>query len=155
MDSLRFTLVLVIVTGLFSFCSLVRQNHPESKLAHNSPAVRRSPSSAFEVGSKSFLDGPRRMAVIELDCEDEGQKTTQISRTVQTLRVLANGCRPSALIKAEIFNRTSGQAALTFRIHSRLITTDYMQLKSGKNRLIATYRYQDGSKDVKEITIVR
>lgn len=138
---LAVTTMITALAGLFVFVPIFF-DEPDAPVAE----LKRYPSSiqGYDPVPKTALPGPPKVDTVNLRCLDRSPPSTLTSRA-KFLRLVGKICDGVKLEQSAIINRANGFIATIYQLDNRgRMTTDYIQLSPGQNRITYDFNLASG-----------
>lgn len=99
---------------------------------------------------KTSIEKFREMIVYQLDCS-----TDKLNTQAEYIRLEINECLNVSSQNHRITNHRTGSQAIIFDLPEQKLSTDFLKLRNGVNRIELQWTNPDGSTEIKEFKIER
>ncbi|MEC9283299.1 MAG: hypothetical protein VX642_11330 [Bdellovibrionota bacterium] len=99
---------------------------------------------------KTSIEKFREMIVYQLDCNSD-----TIDTQAEYIRLEINECLNVSKLNHKIINHRTGSQAIIFNLPSKRLSTDFLKLRSGTNKIELQWMNSDGQIEVREFNIER
>lgn len=148
--------LLVVLIGGPTISSLLRDPAPQVPMVtvQSANVNSRAPASVAEVLSDSKGGDTQAKAknslVVEFKCDD-----IVANQEVSTSQVRIAGASCKSATRMSVLNKTNGFSASVIFTNNRKFTTDFIDLKEGKNSFEIVAFANDGSQQTHSMTVIR